>query len=124
MAVLTKTLMNRIGVIPTVETSAEPSSDTVTNFQGDLLFRLENTGASQRTITFTADRADNDGNTVDAQVVLEAGEVKYAGPFKDRARWGGGDHTLTIDYSGGTGAEVSIETVRFPFQATEAATKG
>lgn len=123
MAALTKTVMNRTGVVPTVETSTEPGGDTVTNFTGDLCFRLENTGGSTRTVTFTADRPDNDGNTVDAQVSLDAAEVKYVGPFKDRARWGGGDHTLNIDYSGGTGSDISIETVRYPFQATEAATK-
>ncbi len=120
---LTVDVMNRSGVIPTSQTSDEVNGNSIANFQGDILVRLENTGASTRTVTFTAERADNDGNTIDAQVSLNAGEVKYVGPFKDRARWGGSDHLMQVTYSAGTGSEISLEVFRYPYQATEAATK-
>ncbi len=120
---LTVQVLTRSGVVATTQVSDEANGNSVRNDQGDLYFRMKNTDVATRTVTFTADRASNDGNTVDAQVSILASEVRMIGPFKDRARWGGGDRLLQLAYSAGTGALIEIEVFRFPFQDTEAATK-
>ena len=115
--------MLRSGIIPSVVTSDEANGNSIKNFTGDLFVRMENTDASTRTVTFSADRADNDGNTIDNVVALLASEIRYIGPFKDRSRWGGGDHLLQISYSASTSTNINIEAFLYPFQQTEAATK-
>ena len=120
---LTVQTMTRSGVVATNQLSDETNGNSIRNDLGELFVRMKNTDVSARTVTFTADRADNDGNTVDAQITIEASEVRMIGPFKDRARWGGGDRLLQSAYSAGTGVTMEIEVFQYPFQDTEAATK-
>ncbi len=120
---LTVQTMTRSGVVATNQLSDETNGNSIRNDQGDIYVRMKNTDVATRTVTFTADRADNDGNTVDAQIAILASETRMIGPFKDRARWGGGDHILQLSYSAGTSTNIEIEVFRFPFQDTEAGTK-